>query len=121
MATQVETKAETNKTFHYIHGYPLVGNLLDYRKDRMSLLRRLAREGDVCGMYFGPFPVILFNKPEHVHSILVQHAYDFDKGLAVHNTFRPVIGDGIFSTGGNYFISINTDNRTVSNIGNFFS
>ena len=102
MATQVETKTETNKTFHYIPGYPLVGSLLEYRKDRLSLLQHLARDGDVCGMHFGPFPVILFNKPEHVHSILVQHAYDFDKGLAVHNTFRPVIGDGIFSSEGDF-------------------
>jgi cytochrome P450 len=102
MATQVKTKTDIPKTFHYIHGYPLVGNLFEFRKDRLSLLRRLAREGDVCGMHFGPFPGILFNKPEHVQSILVQHAYDFDKGLAVHNTFRPVIGDGIFSSEGDF-------------------
>ncbi len=102
MATQVETKTETAKTFRYIRGYPFVGNLLDFRKDRLGLLQRLARESDVCGMHFGPFPGILFNKPEHVQSILVEHAYDFDKGLAIHNTFRPVIGDGIFSSEGDF-------------------
>ncbi|MGZ3617338.1 MAG: cytochrome P450 [Ktedonobacteraceae bacterium] len=102
MATQIKTKADIPRTFYYIDGYPLVGNLFEFRKDRLGLLRRLAREGDVCGMHFGPFPGILFNKPEHVHSILVQHAYDFDKGLAVHNTFRPVIGDGIFSSEGEF-------------------
>jgi cytochrome P450 len=102
MATQVKTTTDIPKTFHYIPGYPFAGNLFEFRKDRLGLLRRLAREGDVCGMHFGPFPGILFNKPEHVHSILVQHAYDFDKGLAVHNTFRPVIGDGIFSSEGEF-------------------
>ncbi len=102
MATQVKTHVDTSKTFHYIHGYPFVGNLFEFRKDRLSLLRRLAREGDVCGIRFGPFPVILFNKPEHIHSILVEHAYDFDKGLAIHNIFRPVIGDGIFSSEGDF-------------------
>ena len=102
MATQINTKTDIPKTFRYIRGYPFVGNLLDFRKDRLDLLRRLAREGDVCGMHFGPFPGILFNKPEHIHSILVEHAYDFDKGLAVHNTFRPVIGDGIFSSEGDF-------------------
>jgi len=60
----------------------------------------MAREGDVCGMHFGPYPGILFNRPEHVQSILVEHAYDFDKGVAIHNTFRPAIGDGIFSSEG---------------------
>jgi cytochrome P450 len=102
MATQVETKTDSAKTFDYIAGYPLIGNLLEFRKDRLNLLRRMARVGDVCGMHFGPFPGILFNKPEHIHSILVEHAYDFDKGLAVHNTFRPVIGDGIFSSEGDF-------------------
>ena len=102
MATQVETKIHHPKTFRYISGYPLVGSLPDFHKDRLGLLERMAREGDVCGMHFGPFPGILFNKPEHVHSILVEHAYDFDKGLAIHNVFRPVIGDGIFSSEGDF-------------------
>jgi len=102
MATQVKTKTETPKTPHFIHSYPFVGNLFEYRKDRLGLLRRIARESDVCGLYFGPFPSIMFNRPKHVHSILVEHAYDFDKGLAIHNTFRPVIGDGIFSSEGDF-------------------
>jgi len=102
MATQVETELQSPKTFHYIHGYPFFGNLPEFRKNRLSLLRQMAREGDVCGMHFGPFPGILFNKPEHVQSILVEHAYDFDKGLAIHNVFRPVIGDGIFSSEGDF-------------------
>ena len=102
MPTQVETKINTPKTFRFIRGYPFVGNLPDYRKDRLSLLRHMADEGDVSGMHFGPFPGILFNKPEHVQSILVEHAYDFDKGIAIHNTFRPVLGDGIFSSEGDF-------------------
>ena len=102
MVTQVETKIHSPKTFRYIRGYPLAGNLPDFTRDRLGFLQRMAREGDVYGMHFGPFPVILFNKPEHVHSILVEHAYDFDKGLAIHNVFRPVIGDGIFSSEGDF-------------------
>src|SRR5438552_11478800 len=102
MATQVKTNIQNPKTFHYVRGYPFIGNLPAFTKDRLGLLLRMARAGDVCGMHFGPFPGILFNKPEHVHSILVEHAYDFDKGLAIHNTFRPVIGDGIFSSEGDF-------------------
>jgi len=102
VATQVETTIHTPKTFRYIRGYPLVGNLPGFRKDRLSLLQRMAHEGDVCGMHFGPFPAILFNKPEHVQSILVEHAYDFDKGIAIHRTFRPAIGDGVFSSEGDF-------------------
>src|SRR3989440_9970878 len=102
MATHVEINIHTPKKLRYIRGYPLVGSLPDFTRDRLGLLQRMAREGDVYGMHLGPFPIILFNKPEHVHSILVEHAYDFDKGLAIHNTFRPVIGDGIFSSEGDF-------------------
>ncbi|MFL5624392.1 MAG: cytochrome P450 [Ktedonobacteraceae bacterium] len=102
MTTQVEAKTQNNKIFRYISGYPLVGNLPEFAKDRLGLFQRIARAGDVYGLHFGPFPGILFNKPEHVHNILVEHAYDFDKGMAIHNTFRPAIGDGIFSSEGDF-------------------
>jgi len=102
MATQVDTIFATPKTLRFIRGYPFVGNLPEFSKDRLGLLQRIAREGDVYGLHFGPFPGILFNKPAHVQSLLVEHAYDFDKGIAVHNTFRSVIGDGIFSSEGDF-------------------
>lgn len=81
---------------------PLLGNLPDFTKDRLGLFQRMAHTADVCGIHFGPFPGILFNKPEHVQSILVQHAYAFDKGSAVHNIIRPSIGDGIVSSEGDF-------------------
>ncbi|TMF52677.1 MAG: cytochrome P450, partial [Chloroflexi bacterium] len=102
MTTHIETNRHTTKTFRYLRGYPLIGNLPDFRKDRLSLLQRMAREGDVCGMHFGPFSGILFNTPEQVRSILVDHAYDFDKGVAVHKLLRPLFGDGIFSSEGDF-------------------
>ena len=100
MATQVKTNIQNPKTFHYVRGYPFIGNLPEFTKDRLGLLQRMARTGDVCGLHFGPFPGILFNTPEHVQSILVEHAYDFDKGLAIHTIFRPVIGDGLATSEG---------------------
>ncbi|HEV2659728.1 MAG TPA: cytochrome P450, partial [Ktedonobacteraceae bacterium] len=77
-----------------------LGNLPAFGRNRLGLLQQLARAGDVSGMHCGPFPSIMFNRPEHIQSILVEHAYDFDKGVAIHNTFRPAIGDGIFSSEG---------------------
>ncbi|HET9918769.1 MAG TPA: cytochrome P450 [Ktedonobacteraceae bacterium] len=102
MATQVEAAVEQPKQVHFVRSYPVIGNLPEFNRDRLGLLRRMAAEGDVCGLHFGPFPGILFNRPEHVQSILVEHTYDFDKGVAIHNTFRPTIGDGIFSSEGDF-------------------
>lgn len=102
MATHVEGNIHPTKKFHYIRGYPLLGNLPDFRRDRLDLLRRMAQEGDVCAMHFGPFSGILFNKPEHIHSILVEHAYDFDKGEVNHKIIRPILGNGIFVSEGDF-------------------
>ena len=103
MATQVPAPPTTpsQKTLPFVDGsVPLLGNFPEYGRDRLALLLRVARTNDVCGIRFGPFPAMLFNKPEHIQSILVEHAYDFDKGIPVHATFRPVIGDGLFSSEG---------------------
>ncbi len=102
MATQAKTDIHKIKKFRYIKDFPLIGNLPEFNSDRLGLLQRVAQAGDVYGFHFGPFPAILFNKPEHVHSILVEHAYDFDKGAAIHNTFRSTAGDGIFSSEGDF-------------------
>ncbi len=77
MVTQVETK-----TIPYIHEWPLIGSLPAFMtRERLEFLLRVAQHGDVCGFHMGPIPMILFNKAEHVQSILVEHAYDLSKGL----------------------------------------
>lgn len=105
MATQIipEKQLENPQKAPFVDGgFPIMGNLPEYGRDRLGLLRRMAGSNDVIALRFGPFPAILFNKPEHIQSILVEHAYDFDKGVAIHNTFRPVVGNGIFSSEGDF-------------------
>ncbi len=105
MATQIVTdkRIESPRKAPYIdRGAVLLGHFPEYQRDRLALLKRMAAAGDVVALHFGPFTGILFNRPEHIQSILVEHAYDFDKGEAIHNTFRPVLGDGIFSSEGNF-------------------
>ena len=89
------------KTFPYVSGIPLLGNLSDITRDRLGFLQRMARVGDVCGLRFGPFPGMFFNKPEHVQSILVEHACDFDKGIALRRRhLPPMILNGIVCSEG---------------------
>jgi cytochrome P450 len=73
-----------------------------FRQDRLGLLMRMAQTGDISALRLGPFSVLFFNRPEHIQRILVERAYEFDKGVAVHQVFRPVIGDGIFSSEGEF-------------------
>lgn len=99
MLIHTTTHLPEQKSLPFIGGLPLLGNLPDMARDRLTLFRRMARVSDVCGMHFGPFPCVLFNKPEHVQSILVKQTYAFDKGV-LNRVLRPVIGDGLLSSEG---------------------
>ena len=102
MATHITTHLPAQKTFHYLRGVPLLGNMPDFKRDRLGLFQRMARTADVCGMHFGPFTGVLFNKPEHIQSILVQHTYAFDKGQALHNILRPSSVMALISSEGDF-------------------
>ena len=96
MATQMATKP-----IPHIAEPPFVGSIFEHTRDRLSLYLRVARKcGDVGQFHFGPFPVTLFNAPEHVQEVLVEHAEDFDKGEFVHQAFKPVAGNGLFTSEG---------------------
>jgi cytochrome P450 len=101
MATQTQTSPQTSKPIPFVKSHLLLGNLSDYNSERLDLLLRITQEcGDVGGMHFGPFPVLIFNTSDYVHAIFVEHAYDFDKGITIHATFRPVTGNGLFVSEG---------------------
>lgn len=100
MTATVVTPPQKHKPVPFLKGKPFVGNLPEFARDRLAFLQHVAQQGDVVGIHFGQVPVILFNRPEDIQRILVEHAYDFDKGDLVHSVFRPPIGDSIFSSEG---------------------
>jgi cytochrome P450 len=103
MTTAVlSTPRKKYKQVPFIKGNPLLGNLPEFARDRLNLIVRMAEQGDVIGMRFGRIPVILFNRPDDLQCILVEHAYDFDKGYLTHSVFRPPIGDSILSSEGEF-------------------
>jgi cytochrome P450 len=98
MGTKIETKP--TKIIPYIRELPILGSISAFmKKDLLGFLLRLAQQGDVCGFHIGPVPVILFNKPEHVQSILVEHGYDFGKGRVWH---KVIPGNGLFVSEGEF-------------------
>ncbi len=91
------------KSVPHIAELPLIGSLPEYSRDRLNLLLRIVQQcGDVGSFHFGPFRIVFFNTPENVHRVFVERANDFDKGDAIHNTFRPIIGNGIFTSEGEF-------------------
>ena len=97
MVTQVDRKA--TKAIPYIREFPLIGSLSDFTNDRLNFLLRLSREHEVCGFHMGPISFVLFNRPEHVQSILVEHGYDFSKGRTMH---KAITGNGLFVSEGDF-------------------
>ena len=94
------TEAKPLKTIPFVQEWPLLGSLSSFmRADATSFLLRVAQEGDVYGFHLGPVPVVLFNKAEHVQSILVEHAYDFSKGRLLH---KAMSGNGLFISEGDF-------------------
>jgi cytochrome P450 len=92
---------QQQKSIPRIAGLPLFGNLFEYKNDPLKLFMRVMHEcGDIGCFYFGPYPLIQLNQPALVQSLLVEHAYDFDKGEVMHNAFEPMIGNGIFISEG---------------------
>lgn len=91
------------KTIPGIVEPPLFGSMFTFSRDRLALTLRVAREcGDIGQYHFGPYALIQMNSPELAHSVLVERAYDFDKGALTHNAFEPMIGQGLFISEGDF-------------------
>ncbi len=93
------SKTESSKKVPYVNEPPLVGSLPAFMQKRMNFLMQVAQTNDVCGFHIGPVPAIMFNKAEHVQSILVDHAYDFSKGKLLH---KAMSGNGLFISEGEF-------------------
>jgi cytochrome P450 len=80
---------------------PLLGSMRAFQKDRLTLLLRVTQAcGPVARIHFGPFPMLVLSAPDLIQAALVDHAADFDKGLALHRAFTPVVGQGLINNEG---------------------
>jgi cytochrome P450 len=97
----VATVDTQTKRIPAVEELPLLGSMQRYNRDRLSFMLALSRAyGDVARFHFGPFPVVFFNSAELIHSVLVEHAHDFETGAVRRNAFGPVIGEGLFVSEG---------------------
>lgn len=102
MATEITTTP--SHAIPYVSEPPLVGSISAFRHDRLGLSLRLAALGEVGGMHFAIFPMVQFNRPEYVHTILLEHANDIDKGR-FNTVLRPFLGNGLLLSEGEFWRS----------------
>lgn len=81
--------------------WPLLGNVLALRTQRLALLQRVSREfGDIGAFRFGTRLVPLLNSPELVREVLVEQGAFFEKTATVRALAEPVLGNGVFLSEG---------------------
>jgi len=97
------TTSATSKPIPQLPGLPILGNALDFQRDRLELLGRVAREcGEIGSFRIGPKSVVVITSAELVQELMVE------KGEMIHrgpffDTFIPVLGKhSLLTIGGTY-------------------
>jgi cytochrome P450 len=79
---------------------PLVGNALQFRRDRLGFLAAAARtHGDAVRFRIGTVEAVLLSHPEAIRQVLVSRQKDFRKGPVLQRA-RAVLGDGLLTSEG---------------------
>jgi cytochrome P450 len=79
---------------------PLVGNMLEFRRDRLALQDHAARTGPLARMWLGPVAVDVCTDADLAHAILVDQADAFKKARGMSVFLKPLLGDGLLSAEG---------------------
>ncbi len=79
-------------------GLPLIGNVLDIRRDVLGLFERGLREyGDTVRYQFGPWDFITIHRPEDIRTVLLERHADFHKSPS-YQGLELVLGKGLLTT-----------------------
>jgi cytochrome P450 len=79
---------------------PLIGNMLQFRRDRLALHERAARIAPMTRMWLGPIPIHVCTDADLAHAIFVEHADAFKKARGMSVFLKPLLGDGLLSADG---------------------
>src|SRR6266516_5994883 len=89
----------TQTTVPTVPGLPLIGNLLDFRFNRLDFMLRMSQQSsDMAVFHLGPRTVVMLNTTALVHAVLVEHASDFEKTPVFRIHGRPLLGNGLLTS-----------------------
>src|SRR5687768_2181415 len=87
-----------SKPIPCLPGLPILGNLLELKRDRLGTFLKIAREtGDISELRLGPFRVVVLSAPEHAQAVLVDHGYDFVKNV-FYRYLQRLLGLGLITS-----------------------
>jgi len=79
-------------------GLPVLGNVLEFRRDRLGLLAQVAALGPIARYHLGPVPVHMITDGALAHEILVDQADGFMKSPGLSVFARPLLGEGLLTS-----------------------
>jgi cytochrome P450 len=80
-------------------GHPLLGHLLEFRRDRFGLAQRMGKEDqELVEMRMGFFTILMASSARAAHEILVEKADGFVKSRGLSVFARPLLGDGLLTS-----------------------
>src|SRR5258708_7619256 len=81
-------------------GSPLVGNLLEFRRDPLGMMLKTARDfGDIATLKLGPNLVFLISNPEWIKDVLVTNHQSVKKSRGLERA-KIFLGEGLVTSEG---------------------
>src|SRR2546423_13201373 len=82
-----------------VPGLPLIGNLLDFRRDRLGLQDHAARTGPIARVQLAHIPVYIVSDADLAHEVLVVQNDAFSKSAGLQ-FLNPLLGEGLLTAEG---------------------
>jgi cytochrome P450 len=93
------TATSPNVSVPAVPGLPLLGNLLQFRRDRLGLQDEAARVGPIARLQLAHIPIYIVTDADWAHQVLVSDAAHFQKSAGLH-FLQPLLGDGLLTAEG---------------------
>ena len=82
-----------------VPGWPLIGNLLKFRSDRIGLQEDAARTGPIARVQLAHLPLYIVTDADLAHQVLVDDAAKFMKSAGLQY-LKPMLGEGLLTAEG---------------------
>lgn len=82
-----------------VPGLPLVGNLLQFRRDRLGLQDLAAKTAPIARLQLAHIPIYVITDADIAHQLLVTEADLLQKSAGLH-FLQPLLGDGLLTAEG---------------------
>jgi cytochrome P450 len=86
----------------HLRGLPVIGNLLELRRNPIDLFSEVAEHGNVVGLRFAHAHYFLVNSPETVHHVLVDNNRNYTKSPN-YKGLKLVLGEGLVTSEGEFW------------------